>query len=75
MSPDTPPLPLPAPPELPIYRDSCIALLRRYFRMSVEVGRLPAILDREIFTTRTEDFHVHSFEDTILFVIDIRALS
>ncbi len=57
--------------ELPVYRDDCIALLRRYFILSVEVGRLPAILGREIFTTRAQDFHVHSFEDTVLFVIDI----
>jgi hypothetical protein len=39
--------------------------------MSVEVGRLPAILGRELFTTRTEDFHTHSFEDTVVFVIDV----
>jgi hypothetical protein len=64
------PLPLPAL-ELSIYRDNCIALLRRYFCMSVEVGRLPSILGREFFTTRTEDYHTHSFEDTVLFVIDV----
>jgi hypothetical protein len=63
-------LPPPAP-ELSIYRDHCIALLRRYFCMSVEVGRLPAILGRECFCTRAEDDPVHSFEDTVLFVIDI----
>jgi sigma-70-like protein len=63
-------LPLPAP-ELSIYRGNCIALLRRYFCMSVEIGRLPAVLGRECFSTRAEDYHVHSFEDTVLFVIDI----
>lgn len=66
----TAPLPLPAP-ELSLYRGHCIALLRRYFCMSVEVGRLPSILGRECFTTRTEDYHAHSFEDTVLFVIDV----
>ena len=64
------PLPLPAL-EFSIYRDNCIALLRRYFCMSVEVGRLPSILGRECFTTRNEDYHTHSFEDTVLFVIDV----
>lgn len=64
------PLPPPAP-ELSLYRGNCIALLRRYFCMSVEVGRLPSILGRECFTTRTEDYHTHSFEDTVLFVIDV----
>lgn len=64
--------PLPPPPlELSIYRDNCIALLRRYFCMSIEVGRLPSILGRECFTTRTEDYHTHSFEDTVVFVIDV----
>ena len=67
-----PKAPLPPPdPELSIYRDHCIALLRRYFSMSVEVGRLPAILGRECFCTRAEDYHTHSFEDTVLFVIDV----
>ncbi len=68
------PLPAPPPPpepEISIYRKHCVALLRRYFSMSIEVGRLPAILGRELFTTRVEDFHVHSFEDTVLFVIDV----
>ena len=64
------PLPLPAV-EFSTYRGDCIALLRRYFCMSVEVGRLPSILGRECFTTRTEDYHTHSFEDTVLFVIDV----
>ncbi len=64
------PLPLPAL-EFSVYRGNCIALLRRYFCMSVEVGRLPSILGRECFTTRTEDYHTHSFEDTVLFVIDV----
>ena len=64
------PLPLPVL-EFSVYRDNCIALLRRYFCMSVEVGRLPSILGRECFTTRTEDYHTHSFEDTVLFVIDV----
>lgn len=70
MSRHRPSLPPPLP-ELSIYRDHCIALLRRYFCISVEVGRLPAILGRELFTARWQDFHVHSFEDTALFVIDV----
>ena len=59
------------PPELSVYRDHCIALLRRYFCMAVEVGRLPALLGREIFRTNTQDYHVHSFENMVLFVIDV----
>jgi hypothetical protein len=59
------------PPELSVYRDHCIALLRRYFCMAVEVGRLPALLGREIFRTNAQDYHVHSFENIVLFVIDV----
>ncbi len=70
MTPHAAPLPLP-PPELSVYRNHCVALLRRYFSMSVEVGRLPAILGRELFTTRSETYHTHSFEDTVVFVIDV----
>jgi hypothetical protein len=58
-------------PELSLYRDHCIALLRRYFCMSVEVGRLPALLGRECFRTNAQDYHVHSFENMVLFVIDV----
>jgi hypothetical protein len=64
------PLPVLAP-ELSLYRDHCIALLRRYFCMSVEVGRLPALLGREFFRTQAQDYHVHSFENMVIFVIDI----
>ncbi len=58
-------------PEISVYRDHCIALLRRYFCMAVEVGRLPAILGREFFRTRSRDYHVHSFENLVIFVIDV----
>ena len=58
-------------PELSLYRDHTIALLRRYFCMSVEVGRLPALLGRECFRTSAQDYHVHSFENMVLFVIDV----
>jgi hypothetical protein len=64
------PIPVLAP-ELSLYRAHCIALLRRYFCMSVEVGRLPALLGREFFRTQAQDYHVHSFENMVIFVIDI----
>lgn len=64
--------PLPVPQsDLSIYRGHCIALLRKYFVMSVEIGRLPAILGREFFRTSSRDYHVHSFENLVVFVIDV----
>ncbi len=64
------PLPEPAP-EISLYRDHCIALLRRYFCMAVEIGRLPALLGRECFRAQAHDYHVHSFEGLVVFVIDV----
>ena len=36
-------------PDLWLYRDRTVGLLKRYLRYSVEVGRLPSLLGREFF--------------------------
>ncbi len=64
-------IPAALPPELCLHRDRCIALLRRYFKMSVELGRLPALLGREFFRARTSSFRTSSFEDAVIFVHDV----
>lgn len=65
-----------ANPDLWLYRERTIALLKRYMRLSVEVGRLPSLLGREFFRTRVTSYHVVTFEDTVIFVHDVeRALS
>jgi len=57
------------------YRPRTIALLRRYGRTSVELGRLPSILGREFFRSRVTSKAMRSFEDVIVFVADMeRAL-
>jgi hypothetical protein len=53
------------------YRRRTIALLRRYARASVEVGRLPSLLGREFFRTRVTSYRMGSFEDIVIFVIDM----
>ncbi len=53
------------------YRDRTVALLRRYFRMSIEIGRLPALLGREFFRANVTTTQMHTFEDQVVFVIDI----
>jgi DNA-directed RNA polymerase specialized sigma24 family protein len=60
-----------ADPDLWLYRDRTIALLRRYMRLAVEVGRLPSILGREFFRTRVTSYHTQTFEDSVIFVQDI----
>ena len=71
---------LPAPPEpaylirdpgVSVYRRHTIALLRHYFCLSVEVGRLPRLLGRECFRSRARSYRLSSFEDTVIFVIDV----
>jgi predicted DNA-binding protein (UPF0251 family) len=54
-----------------IYRDRTTALLRRYCRFAVEVGRLPSLLGREFFRTRITYYRTSTFEDTVIFVHDV----
>jgi hypothetical protein len=62
-------------PELWLYRERTIALLRRYLRISIEVGRLPSILGRELFRSKVTSYRMSSFEDGVIFVYDVeRAL-
>jgi hypothetical protein len=53
------------------YRRRTIALLRRYARASVEVGRLPSLLGREFFRTRVTSYTMRNFEDVVIFVADM----
>lgn len=57
--------------ELAPYRRRTIALLRRYARASVEVGRLPSLLGREFFRTRVTSYTMRNFEDVVIFVADM----
>jgi hypothetical protein len=53
------------------YRSRTAALLRRYARASVEVGRLPSLLGREFFRTRVTSYTMRNFEDVVIFVTDM----
>jgi len=53
------------------YRGRTLALLRRYFHMSLDLGRLPSLLGREFFRARITSYHVHSFEDVVILVHDV----
>jgi len=66
------------PPEKPeshsdlwLYRERTVGMLRRYMRLSVEVGRLPSLLGREFFRTRVTSYSASTFEDTVIFVHDV----
>src|SRR5215468_12744284 len=49
-------------PDLWLYRRNTEAILRRLFRMSLEVGRLPSILGNEFFRTKVTSYRVACFE-------------
>src|ERR1700688_3050553 len=69
------PVELGSDPDLWLYRERTIALLRRYLRISVEVGRLPSLLGRELFRSKVTSYRMSSFEDAVIFVHDVeRAL-
>ncbi|MGA7849360.1 MAG: sigma factor-like helix-turn-helix DNA-binding protein [Terriglobales bacterium] len=58
--------------ELWPYRRRTVALLRRYARASVEVGRLPSLLGREFFRSRVTSYTMKNFEDVVIFVADMQ---
>jgi hypothetical protein len=69
------PVELGGDPDLWLYRERTIALLRRYLRISIEVGRLPSLLGRELFRSKVTSYRMSSFEDAVIFVHDVeRAL-
>jgi hypothetical protein len=61
----------PDPSTLPAYRPYTRALLRRYFRVAVDIGRLPSILGGLCFRSRVSSYKLHTFEDAVIFVHDI----
>jgi DNA-directed RNA polymerase specialized sigma24 family protein len=58
-------------PDLWLYRQRTAALLRRFFRMSVEMGKLPSILGQEFFRSKVTSYKASSFEDAVIFVHDV----
>jgi hypothetical protein len=60
-------------PAVPIaaYRPYTRALLRRSFRVAVDIGRLPSILGGRCFRARVSSYKLQTFEDAVIFVTDI----
>ncbi len=53
------------------YRVRAVSLLRKYFKMSVEMGRLPSLVGREFFRAKVTSYTTHTFEDAVIFVHDM----
>lgn len=58
-------------PDLWLYRQRTVALLRRYLRLSIKVVRTPSLLGREFFRTRVTPYGASRFEDSVIFVHDV----
>lgn len=57
--------------EMAFYRKYTVGLLRRYMRMSMEMGRVPSLLGKELFRGRVTSYKVRSFEDVVILVHDV----
>ena len=58
-------------PELAFYRKYTEALLRRYVKLSMESGRAPSLLGREMFRGKVTQYRVRCFDDVVIFVHDV----
>jgi DNA-directed RNA polymerase specialized sigma24 family protein len=58
-------------PNLWLYRQRTVALLGRYLRRSIEVGRTPSLRGREFFRTRVTSYGASTFENSVIFVHDV----
>lgn len=57
--------------ELFQYRYETVAVLQKYLRVSLDLGRLPSVLGGEMFRARVTSYRVTSFEDLVIFVTDV----
>jgi len=58
-------------PEAICFRGQTLALLRHFFELSCQVGRLPSLLGREFFRARVSHHAIPSFEDQVVFARDV----
>jgi len=58
-------------PEMAFYRKYTEGMLRRYVRMSLEMGRVPSLMGKEMFRSKVTSYRMRTFEDVIIFVFDI----
>jgi DNA-directed RNA polymerase specialized sigma24 family protein len=69
-----PPEPAKAPdprPEMVCFRDQTMAMVRHYFELSSQLGRLPSLMGREFFRAKVSHHAIPSFEEQAVFVRDV----
>jgi hypothetical protein len=57
--------------QLAFYRKYTEGLLRRYLRLSMQAGRVPSLLGRELFRGHVSHYTVHGLEDVVIFCHDM----
>jgi hypothetical protein len=58
-------------PDALFFRAQVLAIVRHFFEISCQIGRLPSILGREFFRARVSHHAIPSFEDQAVFVHDV----
>jgi hypothetical protein len=53
------------------YRKHTLALLHRYLRLSMELGRAPSMLGKLKLQGRVSSYRLRTFEDGLIFVLDV----
>jgi len=57
--------------EYAIFRKHTLALLRYYFRLSMEYGRMPSMLGGQVSRARISHYKMHTLEDDTIFLHDL----
>ena len=71
------PAPQPAPqeidprPEMVCFRGQTLAMVRHYFELSSQLGRLPSLMGREFFRAKVSHHAIPSFEEQVVFLRDV----
>lgn len=58
-------------PEMLCFRGQTLALVRHFFEISSQVGRVSSLLGREFFRSRVSHHAIPSFEEQAIFVRDV----
>ena len=58
-------------PEMLCFRSQTLAMVRHFFELSCQVGRLPSLLGREFFRARVSHHSIPSFEEQAVFARDV----
>src|ERR1700722_8110971 len=53
------------------YRKYTEALLRRYIRMAMEVGKVPSLIGQDMFRGKVTSYRIAAFDDVVIFVADV----